>query len=256
MRFALRRDSRTTPDSPTGPDRRPGRLTRLATAGVALFALAAAPMTHAANEGVPDAVASAVSTTVATLAATTLEATASGASHGFTAPEDRAVRTVVATPMTTEEHASLRLATAQPDDAGEEPAEAADQQPAEEADQQAAEEDTSDANDADEQHATTERSVWDRLADCESGDWVNGGESFIEGSARWDYGINFAHEGYEQFQGGLNFHPGTWDAYRDPDMPDHAGNADREQEIVVAERVLASQGWGAWPVCSEMIGLR
>jgi hypothetical protein len=107
-----------------------------------------------------------------------------------------------------------------------------------------------------EEEAPAERNRWDRLADCESGEWVNGGESFIEGSARWDYGINFTHEGYEQFQGGLNFHPGTWDSYRDADMPDHAGNATREQEIVVAERVLADQGWQAWPRCSQMVGLR
>jgi hypothetical protein len=106
------------------------------------------------------------------------------------------------------------------------------------------------------EEAPAERNRWDRLAECESGEWVNGGESFIEGSARWDYGINFTHEGYEQFQGGLNFHPGTWDAYRDADMPDHAGNATREQEIVVAERVLADQGWEAWPRCSQMVGLR
>jgi hypothetical protein len=254
VRCFLRRHSRTTHDASTPEDRRTGRLSRLAAAGVALFALAAAPMSHAASEGVPDAVAAAVSTTVATLASTTLEAATSGASHGFTATEDRAVRTAVATPMTSEEHASLRLASAEADEADE-----ADEEPADEADQQAAEEDTSDADDADsadDQDAPTERSVWDRLADCESGDWVNGGESFVEGSARWDYGIDFAHEGYEQFQGGLNFHPGTWDAYRDPDMPGHAGNASREQEIVVAERVLASQGWGAWPRCTRMLGLR
>jgi hypothetical protein len=106
------------------------------------------------------------------------------------------------------------------------------------------------------QAAPAERSRWDRLADCESGEWVDGGASFVEGSARWDYGIDFAHEGYEQFEGGLNFAAGTWDAFRDPDMPDHAGNATREQQIVVAERVLAEQGWGAWPRCSEMVGLR
>jgi hypothetical protein len=110
--------------------------------------------------------------------------------------------------------------------------------------------------DQEQEDAPAERSRWDRLADCESGEWVDGGASFIEGSARWDYGIDFAHEGYEQFQGGLNFEAGTWDAFRDPDMPDHAGNATREQEIVVAERVLAEQGWGAWPRCSEMVGLR
>ena len=32
--------------------------------------------------------------------------------------------------------------------------------------------------------------------------------------------------------------------------------ASREQQIVVAERVLASQGWGAWPGCSSKLGLR
>jgi hypothetical protein len=253
VRCFLRRHPRTTHDAPTTEDRRNGRLGRLSAAGVALFALAAAPMSHAASEGVPDAVAAAVSTTVTTLASTTLEAATSGASHGVTASEDRAVRTAVATPVSSEEHASLRLATAQSDEADE---------PAEEADPQAADEDAPDADDADGadgadvQDASAERSVWDRLADCESGDWVNGGESFVEGSARWDYGIDFAHEGYEQFQGGLNFHPGTWDAYRDPEMPGHAGNASREQEIVVAERVLASQGWGAWPRCTRMLGLR
>ena len=251
MRFALRRHSRTTHDTPAGAERRPRRLNRLATAGVALFAIAAAPMTHAASDGMPDQLASAVSATMATLAPMTPEPTASDASPGFTDPEDRAVRTTVATPMTSEEHASLRLASAEAAEAAEE----AEQQAAEEAEQQAAEEDTSD-DDANDQDAPAERSVWDRLADCESGDWVNGGESFVEGSARWDYGINFAHDGYEQFQGGLNFHPGTWDAFRDPDMPDHAGNASREQEIVVAERVLDAQGWGAWPRCTRMLGLR
>lgn len=100
------------------------------------------------------------------------------------------------------------------------------------------------------------RSVWDDLADCESGNWINGGASFETGSARWDYGVNFAHEGYEQFQGGVNFHPRTWLSYKDPGMPNHAGRASREQQIVVAERVLAAQGWGAWPNCARKLGLR
>jgi hypothetical protein len=32
--------------------------------------------------------------------------------------------------------------------------------------------------------------------------------------------------------------------------------ATREQQIDIATRVLASQGWGAWPGCSAMLGLR
>jgi hypothetical protein len=93
---------------------------------------------------------------------------------------------------------------------------------------------------------------WERLADCESGDWSRHGVPQPD-TARWNYGIAFDHG--DIFQGGLNFHPQTWDAYRDPDMPDHAGLADRWEEIVVAERVLDDQGWEAWPVCSQMTGL-
>ena len=254
MRARLRSNAQSRRDTPTDPDRRSSRLTRLGTAGLALFALAAAPMSHAASDGVPDAVASAVSTTVATLASTTLEAATSDAQHGLTQPEARSVRSVTATPTAYVEHVALRSVA----DSGDEPdeAEVADEPAEEEVAEEEAETDPSGANGADDQDAADGRSVWDRLADCESGEWVNGGDSFIEGSARWDYGIDFAHEGYEQFQGGLNFHPGTWDAYRDPDMPGHAGNASREQEIIVGERVLDAQGWGAWPVCSEMIGLR
>lgn len=92
--------------------------------------------------------------------------------------------------------------------------------------------------------------VWDRVADCESGDW-DADAVPRPGSARWDYGLEFDHG--DIFQGGLNFHPDTWETYRDPDMPDHAGDATRVEEIEIAERVLADQGWEAWPVCSEMM---
>ncbi|MDX1510319.1 MAG: transglycosylase family protein [Nitriliruptorales bacterium] len=96
-------------------------------------------------------------------------------------------------------------------------------------------------------------SVWDRIADCESGDWDRNGNP-IPGTARWDYGLTFSHG--DIFEGGPNFHPATWDAFRDADMPGHAGRATRQQQIIVAERVLAAQGWRAWPVCSRKLGLR
>lgn len=92
------------------------------------------------------------------------------------------------------------------------------------------------------------RSVWDRVADCEAGEWTGDG-GFVEASANWS-----ATAG--RFEGGLQFHPDTWDGYRDPDMPAAAYDATREQQIVVAERVLAEQGWKAWPVCSRKLGLR
>lgn len=93
-----------------------------------------------------------------------------------------------------------------------------------------------------------QRSVWDQVADCESGSWTGDG-GFVEASANWASTSG-------QFEGGLQFHPGTWDSYRDPGMPGAAYEATREQQIAVAERVLAEQGWGAWPVCSAKLGLR
>lgn len=91
--------------------------------------------------------------------------------------------------------------------------------------------------------------VWDLLADCESGQWDADADP-IDNTADWS---SRAHGLYE---GGLQFHPDTWDGFRDPDMPGHAADATREQQIEVAERVQAAQGWGAWPVCSRKVGVR
>lgn len=104
----------------------------------------------------------------------------------------------------------------------------------------------------DELETTVDVADWERLADCESGRWTKDGDPEPD-SARWDYGLDFDHD--DNFQGGLNFHPATWDAYRDPDMPEHAGRATPVEEIQVAERVLEEQGWDAWPVCSEKMDL-
>ena len=77
-------------------------------------------------------------------------------------------------------------------------------------------------------------SVWDRLAQCESG-------------GNWSINIG---NGYS---GGLQFAPGTWAAHGGTGS---AHNASRAEQIRVAERVRASQGWGAWPACSSRLGLR
>lgn len=77
-------------------------------------------------------------------------------------------------------------------------------------------------------------SVWDRLAACESGgNWhTNTGNGFYGGlqfslrSWRWVGGTGYPHE--------------------------HS----RETQIAMAERLLARQGWGAWPTCSRRLGLR
>lgn len=79
-------------------------------------------------------------------------------------------------------------------------------------------------------------SDWDRLAQCEAGG---------------NWGINTGN-GY---QGGLQFSPGTWRAHGGGEYAASANQATREQQIAVAEKVLASQGWGAWPSCSARLGL-
>ena len=77
-------------------------------------------------------------------------------------------------------------------------------------------------------------SVWDAIAKCESG-------------GNWS--INTGN-GYS---GGLQFSPSTWRAFGGTGS---AADASREQQIAVAEKVQASQGWGAWPSCTRKLGLR
>jgi uncharacterized protein YabE (DUF348 family) len=83
--------------------------------------------------------------------------------------------------------------------------------------------------------------VWDALARCEAG-------------GRWDAVRTI--DGRVAYTGGLQFHPRTWSAFSPAGFPAQASDATREQQIEVAERVLARQGWGAWPACSRRLGLR
>jgi len=76
--------------------------------------------------------------------------------------------------------------------------------------------------------------AWDQLAQCESGG---------------NWAINTGNGYY----GGLQFSPTTWRAFGGEGMPH---NASRAEQIRVAERTLAAQGWGAWPACSRKLGLR
>jgi uncharacterized protein YabE (DUF348 family) len=77
-------------------------------------------------------------------------------------------------------------------------------------------------------------SVWDQIAQCESG-------------GNWS--INTGNGYY----GGLQFSPSTWRAFGGSGS---AAGASREEQIAVATRVQASQGWGAWPSCTRKLGLR
>ena len=79
-------------------------------------------------------------------------------------------------------------------------------------------------------------SDWDRLAQCESGgNWhINTGNGYY---------------------GGLQFSASTWNAFGGREFAPTANQATRAQQIYVAEKVLAQQGWGAWPACSARLGL-
>lgn len=76
--------------------------------------------------------------------------------------------------------------------------------------------------------------VWDRLAQCESGQ-------------RWNVDTG---NGY---YGGLQFAKDTWRAYGGTGL---ASEHTREEQIAIAKKVQADVGWGAWPACSRKLGLR
>ena len=79
-------------------------------------------------------------------------------------------------------------------------------------------------------------SVWDRVAACESsGNWsINTGNGFY---------------------GGLQFVQSTWVGFGGQAYAPYAHQATKSQQIAIAQKVLAVQGPGAWPVCSVRAGL-
>ncbi|MFF8771250.1 transglycosylase family protein [Kitasatospora sp. NPDC015120] len=78
--------------------------------------------------------------------------------------------------------------------------------------------------------------TWDKVAQCESGgNWsINTGNGFY---------------------GGLQFTNSTWAAFGGTAFAARADLATKDQQIATAEKVLAVQGPGAWPVCSVQAGL-
>lgn len=74
---------------------------------------------------------------------------------------------------------------------------------------------------------------WDAVAQCESG-------------GNWSADTGNGH------YGGLQFSQATWEANGGVGSP---ANATRQQQIAVANRVLATQGPGAWPKCGAGQGL-
>lgn len=75
---------------------------------------------------------------------------------------------------------------------------------------------------------------WYRLAQCESG-------------GRWSY------DG--AYDGGLQFHPDTWNRWKPAGYPAYAWQASAAQQITVGKRLHAVRGWSPWPSCARKLGL-
>jgi len=79
-------------------------------------------------------------------------------------------------------------------------------------------------------------SVWDGVAACESGG-------------------NWAISTGNGYYGGLQFSSATWAGFGGTRYAAAANRASKGVQIAIAQRVLAVQGPGAWPVCGPRAGL-
>jgi peptidoglycan hydrolase-like protein with peptidoglycan-binding domain len=78
--------------------------------------------------------------------------------------------------------------------------------------------------------------VWDRVAQCESGG---------------NWAINTGNGYY----GGLQFSASTWTGFGGGQYAPRADLATKPQQVEIAQEVLKVQGPSAWPVCSVRAGL-
>jgi LysM repeat protein len=84
-------------------------------------------------------------------------------------------------------------------------------------------------------HAATS-SEWDSVAHCESGG-------------------NWSDDTGNGYYGGLQFSASTWDGFGGTAYASRADEASPSEQMAVADKVLAAQGWDAWPVCSRVAGV-
>jgi nucleoid-associated protein YgaU len=73
------------------------------------------------------------------------------------------------------------------------------------------------------------------------------------GVAQCESGGNWAINTGNGYYGGLQFSSGTWAANGGTGYAPRADLASPSQQIAVAERVLQTQGVGAWPVCGARL---
>lgn len=84
--------------------------------------------------------------------------------------------------------------------------------------------------------AKAANSIWDAVAQCETGQ-------------------NWATNSVPGYSGGLGFANQYWAAFGGTQFSQLPYQATREQQIVVAQRILAANGPTAWPVCGPRAGL-
>jgi resuscitation-promoting factor RpfA len=84
-------------------------------------------------------------------------------------------------------------------------------------------------------HAATS-SEWNAVAQCESGG-------------------NWADNTGNGYYGGLQFSASTWDGFGGTAYAPRADLASPSEQMAIADKVVATQGWGAWPVCSRVAGV-
>lgn len=81
--------------------------------------------------------------------------------------------------------------------------------------------------------SSVDTSVWDAIAQCESGG-------------------NWSTDTGNGYYGGLQFTLSSWQAYGGTGNPSQAS---RDEQIAVAQKLQAAQGWSAWPICSLKAGV-
>nr|WP_055536417.1 transglycosylase family protein [Streptomyces alboniger] len=79
-----------------------------------------------------------------------------------------------------------------------------------------------------------DKGPWHCLAQCES-------------NGRWDTNTG------NGFYGGLQFWQPTWEEHGGLAYAPRADLATKAEQIKVAEKVLVTQGWKAWPACSRKV---
>ncbi|MGN9757231.1 transglycosylase family protein [Streptomyces sp. SD31] len=85
---------------------------------------------------------------------------------------------------------------------------------------------------------------------CAKDQWPWGCVAKCESGGNWSINTGNGH------YGGLQFSQSTWEGFGGGKYAPRADLATRQEQITIARKVVAVQGWGAWPHCSRRYGLK